>query len=265
MNLKSRIWFAIHTHRRNRLVARLARLCKNVHRASEHPGYDVQSNGERAVLAHSVATGKPMLFDVGANIGDWTDMALGVYPQATIHSFELNPKVATPLARRFAGRGEIHVHPFGLAAAEAEVEFFAYSGEASVLSGLRAPLHSHVPHTREVATVRTGNEVCREAGVSAIDYLKVDAEGADLEVLKGFDNLLVKQKIAVIQFEHEGGRYLRDFYDYLKPKGYAIGKLYANYVDFQEHRASMEHFLGPNYIAIPNTQKDLMEKLRGGW
>ena len=265
MNVKSSIWSWIHRHRRNRLVARVARLCKNIHRASDHPGYEVTGNGERDVLARSVRGAAPVLFDVGANVGDWTEMARGVFPAAAIHAFELNPTTAARLAQRFANVSGVRVQPFGLAAAAGEVNFFAYEGEASVLSGLRVPLHSHVPHEIKRATVRTGDEFCREWSVTQIDFLKVDAEGADYEVLAGFSGLLAAQKIAVLQFEHEGGRYLRDFYDLLEPKGYALGKLYANHVDFRSHTADLEHFLGPNYIAIPSARKDLIQSLQRGW
>ena len=265
MNLKSSIWSWIHRHRRNRLVARVARLCKNIHRASEHPGYDVTGNGERDVLARTVRGAAPVLFDVGANVGDWTEMARGVFPGAAIHAFELNPATVARLAPRFANAPGVRVHSFGLAAVAGEVNFFAYEGEASVLSGLRVPLHSHQPHQIKKATVRTGDEVCREFGVTQIDFLKVDAEGADYEVLAGFSAMLAAQKIAAIQFEHEGGRYLRDFYDLLEPKGYALGKLYANYVDFRRHTADLEHFLGPNYLAIPTARTDLIQALQRGW
>ena len=101
--------------------------------------------------------------------------------------------------------------------------------------------------------------------MTKIDFLKVDAEGADYEVVAGFSSLLAAQKIGIIQFEHQGGRFLRDFYDLLEPKGYAIGKLYANYVDFRAHSCELEHLLGPNYVAIPAARKELIEALRRGW
>ena len=122
-----------------------------------------------------------------------------------------------------------------------------------------------MPHQIEKAQVRTGDETCRELGVTKIDFLKVDAEGADYEVVAGFSSLLATQKIGIIQFEHQGGRFLRDFYDLLEPKGYALGKLYANYVDFRPHYCDLEHFLGPNYVAIPAARKELIESLRRGW
>ena len=263
--IKSRVWFFIHDHRRNRLVARVARLCKNIHRASEHPGYDVETNGEKAVLSRAVSGEAPILFDVGANLGDWTATAKNVFPKATVHSFELNPITAESLASRFAGDASVHVHKFGVAATRGQMNFYAYPGEASVLSGLRVPYHSHVKYEIKQATVRTGKDICEELNISRVDFLKIDAEGADFEVLLGFKEMLAERRIAAIQFEHEAGRYLRDFYDLLTPVGYVIGKLYSNYVDFREHSGELEHFLGPNYIALPRERKELLASLRRGW
>lgn len=263
--IKSAVWFWIHRHRRNPAVARFARLCKNIHRASEHPGYDVNTDGERDLLRHAGLAADAVIFDVGANVGDWSLMAREMAPQATIHAFELSPKTAVLLTERLGRAPGIRIHAYGLADKSGEMDFFSYSGEANVLSGLRSPIHNHAPHQIEKAQVRTGAEVCRELGLARIDFLKVDAEGADYEVVAGFGDLLARQQIGVIQFEHQGGRFLRDFYDLLEPKGYAIGKLYANYVDFRPHYCDMEHLLGPNYVAVPTARKELIEKLRRGW
>src|SRR6266404_3111011 len=172
-SLKSRVWFFIHNHRRNRIIARVTRLCKNIYRASEHPGYDVQTNGENAALIQTVTSDAPILFDVGANLGDWSAMAKEAFPRATIHAFELNPVTAISLKTRFSSASSIHVHEFGLAATSGQTNFYAYSGEASVLSGLRVPFHSHVPHEIKKTLVRTGDEVCAELGISDIDFLKI--------------------------------------------------------------------------------------------
>jgi FkbM family methyltransferase len=263
--IKSAVWFWIHRHRRNRAVARFVRLCKNIHRASEHPGYDADTDGERDVLARTVSGDSPVLFDVGANLGDWSKMALESFPKATIHAFELNPKLVGPLVQRFSNVPLLRVHSFGLAASAGEVDFFAYAGDSTGLSSLRVPLHSHVPHQIQRSTVRTGDEVCRELGVGQIDFLKIDVEGAEYEVLTGFSAMLQAQHVSVLQFEHQSGRYLRDFYDFLVPKGYALGKLYANYVDFRSHSAELEHFLGPHYVALPASRKPLIELLQQGW
>ncbi|MEI6536245.1 MAG: FkbM family methyltransferase, partial [Verrucomicrobiaceae bacterium] len=217
------------------------------------------------VFTRTVKGDDPVLFDVGANMGDWSAMALRICPKATIHGFELNPKLQAPLEQRFASTPSLRIHRFGLADTAREVNFFAYGGEATGLSSLRIPLHSHVPHQIERSVVRTGDKVCAELGVTKIDFLKVDVEGAEHEVLTGFSRMLQSQSISVVQFEHQHGRYLRDFYDILLPKGYALGKLYANYVDFRDHSAESEHFLGPHYIALPASRRELIALLQRGW
>ena len=81
---KSKVWFFLHLHRRNPLIARLARLCKNIHRATEHPTHDSLVNGEQVAVMRLAGAGAPVIFDVGANIGDWTAMTLALFPGATL-------------------------------------------------------------------------------------------------------------------------------------------------------------------------------------
>lgn len=263
--LKDTVWFWIHRHRRNRIVARLCRLFGNIHRAWEHPTYDVLINGERDLLQRAKLPPDPVVFDVGANVGDWTQMAKSILPGATIHSFEMNRRTAEILEQNCRGLADTHVHPIGLGEHNHTAEFHSYEGEQSVLSSLRANLYPDFNPVRREATIVTGDSFCREHGLTRIDFLKIDAEGADYDVLSGFSGMLASRAISVIQFEHEGGRYIRDFFELLTPHGYTIGKLYANYVDFREHDISMERFLGPNYIAVPTSEKTLIETLRKGW
>jgi FkbM family methyltransferase len=263
--LKESVWFAIHRNRRNPVLARICRLCGNIHRAWEHPTYDVLVNGERDLLLHADLTQNAVLFDVGANVGDWTRMAKAILPQATVHCFEMNPSTAEILGLNCNDLVRTHIHPVGLGDHAHTAQFHCYEGEQSVLSSLRANLHPRFQPSRRQASILTGDSFCTENSIRKIDLLKIDAEGADYEVLSGFSEMLSSRSISMIQFEHEGGRYIRDFYDLLTPYGYVIGKLYANYVDFRTHDIDMERFLGPNYVAIPQNETALIAKLRKGW
>ena len=263
--LKQNIWFWIHRHRRNRLVARFCCFCGNIHRAFEHPTYDVAINGERMLLLNVISKPDPLLFDVGANIGDWSSMAKKKFPKARIQCFEMNQETAKILEKNCRKLTDITVHSIGLGDSTHTAEFYSYEGEQSVLSSLRANLYSGFQPTRKHATIITGDEFCEKNQITRIDLLKVDAEGADYEVIKGFSRMLAQQAVSVIQFEHEGGRYIRDFYDLLSPFGYRIGKLYSGYVEFREHDISMERFLGPNYVAIHSSNQALIKDLETGW
>jgi FkbM family methyltransferase len=65
----------------------------------------------------------PVFFDVDANVGEWSVMALDLFPEATIHAFEINPVVAEQLAARVASEHKVHVHALGLADRDAIVDF----------------------------------------------------------------------------------------------------------------------------------------------
>jgi len=222
-------------------------------------------NGERDAVMRLAGAGNPVIFDVGSNVGDWSALTLALFPTATIHSFELSPATAERLTARFASSKQVHVHPFGLGDRTGTIDFFSFSGSESVLSSIRTPLHNHVQHTVAKAQLVRGDEFCQSHGIDFINFLKIDAENADMEVLQGFSGMLLKGKVGCIQFEHQGGRFLKEFYDFLVPMGYSIGKLYANYIDFRDYEQSMEDFLGPNYVALPTRESGKIQEMIKGW
>jgi hypothetical protein len=159
----------------------------------------------------------------------------------------------------------VKVHPVGLADVSGQVDFFSFSGPESVLSSLRPPVANHAPFTRCQAQVVRGDEFCQSHGIEHIDFLKIDAEHADFEVLQGFNAMLAKGRIDCVQFEHQRGRFLKDFYDYLEGMGFSVGKLYSNYIEFGKYDLEMEDFLGPNYVALPSRRADTIQKMVRGW
>jgi FkbM family methyltransferase len=74
-----------------------------------------------------------------------------------------------------------------------------------------------------VLHIKKANEYIVENNIKNIDFLKIDTEGYELNVLKGFDSFL--ENIKIIQFEY-GGTFmdnntkLIDVIDYLKLKGF---------------------------------------------
>lgn len=53
----------------------------------------------------------------------------------------------------------------------------------------------------EEVKVETGDAFCAARGIRKVDFLKVDAEGHDFEVLKGFSQMLARSDIGMLQFE----------------------------------------------------------------
>ena len=86
----------------------------------------------------------------------------------------------------------------------------------------------------------------------------------DLRVLKGFGECL--RSVRVIQFEYgvfniSSRDLLIDFFVLLREYGFAIGKIFPNFVDFFDYHFSLEDFGGHNYIAVKESEKNLISIL----
>ena len=82
-----------------------------------------------------------------------------------------------------------------------------------------------------------GDEFLAQEGIAAIDFLKLDVEGAEHLVLQGLEANLRKQSVRFVQFEY-GQKdilthfLLRDFYHLFGSYGYIVGKIFPDYVEF---------------------------------
>lgn len=82
--------------------------------------------------------------------------------------------------------------------------------------------------TKVKVSVRTLNSFLEEQKVEKIDFLSIDTEGTELDVLKGFDINKYKPKLMVIENNYnydEIENYLKDF-GFIKDKRIAVNDFY---------------------------------------
>ena len=261
----------IAAHRDNRYLERLAKLSWQYLLAYRNFDYDARTNGEFRVLEALASLEPRCIFDVGANIGNWTAHATAVAPGAFIHCFEIVPSVAAELTRRFVNRPAIRVNPVGLADRPGTVDVMFYPDHPELSSMLDVPLNFAPDIAREVvaADVTTGDAYCGDNGIEEIDLLKIDTEGKELDVLRGFSELLEAGRVRMVQFEYGFGSVytkdlLRDFYEYFDARGYVVGKVFPRSVDLRAYTVTDEDFTGPNYVAVKHDDLALARILRRG-
>jgi FkbM family methyltransferase len=267
--LKQRLLRFLPRHRKHALVRRVDRMCRRFHEAYENHNYDSRSNGERLVLdALARQPGIQTIVDVGANVGDWSMLAAQAVPGATIHALEVVPETFDRLRANHAARANIVAYPVGLSDAPGEVDVYCAPGNSSLatcVAGASESIH-HAAHPAVRGRVTTGDQFCAEHGIDRIDFLKLDVEGYEPNVLRGFTTALTSGRIKVVQFEYGTVNILirfllRDFYDLLAPLGMRIGKVYPTYVEFREYDVGHEDFLGPNYVAVHTSMTSLLRDL----
>ncbi len=189
-------------------VSRLLYVGANAYvRSYKNLSYDMTSNGEFYILDRLSTKEISTIFDVGANVGDYTSACLGRFrsDDVTIHAFEpvpatfkkLSANVTSPRVRRNA---------IGLSNCRQMIEI-SYNplddGLSSIVAGetLAGDLNQQGHWDKVQVEVTTGDEYCAENGLQSIDLLKIDVEGAENLVLEGFSGLLESKKISCIQFE----------------------------------------------------------------
>jgi FkbM family methyltransferase len=204
--------------------------------------------------------------DVGANVGRWAAMAAAAFPAARIFALEIVPATYERLRANTASNPRIHAVNTGLADRPGWLRI-RFNPAASTHATYTAYPH---PWDREEAldcAVVTGDEFLRAQGIDAVDFLKIDVEGAEPLVLQGFGAALSQRRIRFVQFEY--GRFniltgflLKDFYDLFRAHGYLVGKIYPDYVELREYDLGDEDFVGGNYLACP-VEDPLRARLAG--
>jgi len=107
----------------------------------------------------------------------------------------------------------------------------------------------------EIVDLDTIDSYCNRGGISHIDYLKVDVEGHDLNVLLGAQSMLNQGLIRYIQFEYSSGWidnrfYLFDAYNFLQDFAYKLYKITSNgCIILDEYSEIEENFRLKNFLA----------------
>lgn len=239
--------------------------------AYENFDYDFQTNGESKILnkLKSCTENINTIFDVGANRGTWSLMTAKLFDNVTIYSFEIVPETYSRLSSNCKKNKNIITNNIGLSNSIGKTKVFyspEKSGCATCIKDFTEDYHNYVPQEIE-ASISKGDKFCSEHNIQSIDYLKIDVEGYENNVLYGFEGMLNKGKIKIIQFEYgqvniKTHFLLKDFYDYLEKFDMVIGKIYPNYVDFRKYKYTDENFLGPNYLAVHCSCENVIELLK---
>lgn len=160
--------------------------------------WDSVRNGEYALLDRLGALIERFV-DVGANEGDWTDHLLSaVSSDAEGLLLEPNPRVVERLRQRFAGQERVQILQIAASDGAGRQPLFLcdVSAGCSLVSGVLPDAPSVEV---EVAAV---DDIVRKRGWTRLDFVKIDAEGHDLNVLKGARELLGDRAIGFVQFEY---------------------------------------------------------------
>lgn len=155
---------------------------------------------ETAELFTILAAGSRVAFDVGANIGCTALLLSHLAKQ--VHAFEPSSSTHHFLAMNTRQVGNVTTHCIGLGAKPkfTELTFAANNRSGGFVSEGTATPGGHVTERIEV---RTLDKVVKHYGITDIDFIKLDVEGFELEVLKGAVETLRRYRpVVTLEMNH---------------------------------------------------------------
>ena len=226
-------------------------------------GAGVESSGERNSLNYLMksifSTFSPVIFDVGANIGDYAISVLERIPDVKLYCFEPSLKTYELLCGNLAETFDRHVVLENCGISNENSNAVLYSNKVG--SGLASLFERNLDHyeivmdQKETVHLRTLDSYCAEKGIEEIDLLKMDIEGNELRALEGAKGLLKKRAIHAIQIEFGGCNvdsksYFKDFWYLLHENYYVYRILEKGLYEITHYDDFLEIFLCTNYLFV---------------
>lgn len=219
---------------------------------------DPLHNGEYRLLGAALAragTGPLTLIDVGAHRGDWTAEAgrgltrLGL--RGEIHAFEPTPRTYAELHRRFAGEPSVVSQRLALSDRQGTLPLYI----AGELAGTNSLEDQGLGPALDVRATKL-DDYLRERAIEHVTFLKCDAEGHDLAVLRGGAEALARGRVDVWQFEYNARwiharAFLRDVFELARAAPYTIGKVHRHGVElFEGWHPELERYFETNFVLL---------------
>jgi FkbM family methyltransferase len=199
-----------------------------------------------------------ILFDVGANAGNYSILLSAVLNERNIRIYAFEPSAYsfTHLAKNMASLNNIEFYNFGFGKTEEKVTLYSnFEGSgATTLYNDAFNTHDFNKGLAEEIQIKTLNTFCKAHSVKQIHLLKIDVEGHELFVLQGANELLNQGRIKFIQFEfgpvHVYSRtFFKDFWDLLSPLYILYRIIGDGLFEIKGYSENLEVFRTANFLA----------------
>jgi FkbM family methyltransferase len=216
-----------------------------------------------------------VIFDVGANVGDWSFALLNLLAKlrseaVDLYVFEPVPSTFEFLKGRLGTQNPIlHYVQIALSAESGEGNIYVSDQSSGINSLYANPLRED---EKQVEIIRvTAVDFCKTHKIQKVQLFKCDTEGHDMEVIRGALPMLADENISVLQFGYNhrwvfSRNFLREAFMAVEKLPYKLAKIQSDYLlIFNEWHPELEKFFEGNYAIVHVDALDWFPTKRATW
>lgn len=207
-----------------------------------------RSNGEESFISRYGKKWK-IVFDVGADYGDSSKILLTHNENLEIHAFEPNSNAYSLLKNNINNR-KCKFLNYAVGNKNSTIRI-----NINIIDGSQSSIYRSNDNTvsKEVKCLKLDTYV-RDNKIKHVDFIKIDTEGNEINVLKGMISMIKKQSVDWIQFEYGGtyidsGNSLKQAYELLGME-YVVCHMLPNGLAPLPYSTDIETFKYSNWIAM---------------
>jgi FkbM family methyltransferase len=207
------------------------------------------TNDEKIIFSKIIPhlPANPVIFDVGAYKGQYTDYVKSRIPTADCYLFEANRELIDGL-RGYNAFNCLLTDKVG------KRPFYRCKDKADELSSAyKREVFKQVEYETDAVRATTVDAFSLANNITQIYFLKIDVEGAELDVLKGSKRMLSEKRILFAQVEY-GGTYpdagitFKQVIQYLDSLDYKVYELKGNDLSLMTVESFTEDYRFANFL-----------------
>ncbi len=227
-------------------------------------GSGVSTSGEKRIfnIIEKICTPPLCIFDIGANKGQFLDLALEFLStdDFSVHCFEPGVETFKILSKREEDTC-VKLNNLGIGKKKDLMTLY-YDKPGSGLASLTKRRLDHLGkefNKSEIVQIDTIDNYCKENNIERINLLKIDIEGFELDAFAGAKAMFSNKSVDLVTFEFGGCNidtrtFFQDFWYFFSDIGMKVFRITPSgyFFKIKSYKEIDEQFRTTNFIAIKN-------------
>lgn len=168
-------------------------------------------------ICRLVSNPNPTILEIGCHHGTHTLWFLDMFDSPRIFCFEPDPRAALRFKQNLGDRPEISFYEYAIGSKNGETTFYMSSGRKNELmpedwdysGSIRKPKYHLKLHPwckfeeNIIVNTKTLDTWCQETTIDKIDFIWMDVQGAEIDVIRGGRNVLKKTRYLYTEYSNK--------------------------------------------------------------